>query len=248
MGDTHHLPAQSPDPLTGLETKLGYSFRDRAYLILALTHRSFAFEISDQNPHHNEALEFLGDAVLGFLISARIFRRFPQLDEGALSKIKAYLVSAVHLARFAEGLDLGSHLRISRNEEKSGGREKRAIMVDAFEAVIAAIYIDGGIEAAAAFVDRQMEGYIDALDIAQLTSGDFKSALQEKLHDLGLPEPVYELVKEIGPDHQKTFVIQVRVGEEVISEAAGKTKKEAQKEAARLALEHLTAKPGSEPS
>jgi len=236
------------DPLGELETRLGYAFRERSNLLIALTHRSYAHQLSDHSEHHNESLEFLGDAVLGFLISSRIFRRFPGLNEGDLSKIRAYMVSAVNLARFAESLDLGAHLRISRGEEKTGGRKKRALLVDAYEAVIGAIYMDGGVDAAAAFVERQMGAHLDSLDVRQLTYGDFKSALQERLHDLGLPEPQYRVVQEIGPDHLKTFVVQVLVGGETVSEASGKTKKEAQQAAARLAVEHFSSASGTQNS
>jgi ribonuclease III len=248
MCDNAKEPAQSRDPLGELESRLGYTFKERSSLVTALTHRSYAHQLSDHSELHNESLEFLGDAVLGFLISSRIFRRFPDLNEGDLSKIRAYMVSAVNLTRFAESLELGAHLRISRGEEKTGGRKKRALLVDAFEAVIGAIYMDGGVDAAAAFVERQMGAHLDSLDPGQLTYGDFKSALQEKLHDLGLPEPQYRVVHEIGPDHLKTFVVQVLVGGETVSEASGRTKKEAQQAAARLAVEHFSSSPGAKDS
>lgn len=233
---------ETPAPeasLHDLESRLGYSFKDPSLLLQALTHRSFANEHEGENLRNNESLEFLGDAVLGFIVSSRIFGHYPDLTEGELSKIKAYLVSAANLVRLAEGIHLGGYLRLSKGEEKTGGRSKRAIMVDTFEAIIGAIYLDGGVEAASSFVVRQTEEFLEGLDPRQLTYGDFKSALQEYLHNLGRPEPVYRVVNEIGPDHKKTFVVQVVIRDEVVAEASGRTKKEAQQSAARLALESL---------
>lgn len=225
--------------LDDLEELLGYSFQNRTLLAQALTHRSYVNEHEEEQLRHNESLEFLGDSVLGFLISSRIFQRYPELTEGELSKIKAYLVSAANLVKLAEGIRLGNFVRLSRGEEKTGGRSKRAIIVDAYEAIIGAIYLDGSVEAASNFVGRQIERFLEDLDIRQLTYGDFKSALQELLHNLGRPEPVYRVVDEIGPDHKKTFVVQVAVEGKVVAESSGKTKKEAQQSAARLALESI---------
>jgi ribonuclease-3 len=225
--------------LSELEDLLGYTFKNQALLFQALTHRSFVNEHEEDKLSNNESLEFLGDAVLGFLISARIFQHYPELTEGELSKIKAYLVSAANLIRLAEAIHLGDFVQLSRGEEKTGGRTKRAIIVDAYEAIIGAIYVDGGVEAASAFVGRQIGEFLEQLDPKQLTYGDFKSALQELLHNLGRPEPEYRVVNEIGPDHRKTFVVQVVIRGEVVAESAGRTKKEAQQSAARLALESL---------
>jgi ribonuclease-3 len=222
-----------------LEVIIGYSFRNKDLLLQALTHRSFVNEHEADKLRHNESLEFLGDSVLGFLISSRIFQNYPELTEGELSKMKAYLVSAANLVKLAEGIRLGEFVRLSRGEEKTGGRSKRAIVVDAYEAIIGAIYLDGGVEAASDVVNRQVEAFLEGQDLKQLTYGDYKSALQEHLHNLGRPEPVYRVVDEIGPDHKKTFVVQVMNRNEVIAESSGRTKKEAQQSAARLALESL---------
>jgi ribonuclease-3 len=238
MGEQPEGEACQGEPLEILEGRLDYRFRDQSLLLRALTHRSFVNEQESSGSIHNESLEFLGDAVLGFLVSSRIFNRCPDLNEGELSKIKAFLVSAVNLVHLAERIRLGDHLRLSRGEEKTGGRGKRAILADAFESVIGAIYLDGGVEAAAVFVDRQIGDFVDGVDLRHLTYGDFKSALQERLHHLGRPEPVYRVVDEIGPDHRKTFVVQVSVGDQVVAEASGRTKKEAQQAAARIALEN----------
>ncbi len=231
--------APRPPALPELENLLGYSFKNPNLLLQALTHRSFVNESEGEGLRNNESLEFLGDAVLGFLVSSRIFERCPDFTEGELSKIKAYLVSAANLIKLAEKIGLGDFVRLSRGEEKTGGRSKRAIVVDAFEAIIGAIYLDGGVQAAAQFVGRQVEEFLDELDLKQLTYGDFKSALQEYLHNLGLAEPVYCVVDELGPDHKKTFVVQVLVDGEVVAGSSGCTKKEAQQAAARLALENL---------
>jgi len=241
----------SGDSLRELEDLLGYRFTDRSLLVQALTHRSFVNEpggVSDagginndvkESLKNNESLEFLGDSVLGFIISARIFQLYPDLNEGELSKIKAYLVSAANLVLLAKKIRLGDFLFLSRGEEKTGGRTKRAIIVDAYEAIIGAIYLDGGVEAVSDFIERQIHTVLQDLDIRQLTYGDFKSALQEHLHNIGRPEPVYRVVDELGPDHKKTFVIQVLIDEEVVAEASGKTKKGAQQSAARIALEKI---------
>lgn len=226
-------------PLADLERRMGYRFKDRGLLLRALTHRSFVNEQEGGGLSHNESLEFLGDAVLGFLVSSRIFRRGPDLKEGELSKIKAFLVSAVNLVHLAERIGLGDHLRLSRGEEKTGGRGKKAILADALESVIGAIYLDGGVDSAAAFVNSLIGDFVEAIDLRHLTYGDFKSGLQERLHDMARPEPVYSVVDEIGPDHRKTFVVQVSVGNLIVAKASGRTKKEAQQAAARIALEGL---------
>ncbi len=239
MNDGPENPASGAESRTELESLLGYHFQDKTLLMRSLTHRSFVNENEGQGLRHNESMEFLGDAVLGFVISARIFDRFPDCSEGDLSKIKAYLVSAVNLLHLAEKIRLGDFLRLSRGEDKTGGRTKRAIVVDAYEALLGAIYLDGGIEAVAGFLERQLGTLLDSLDLHHLSYGDFKSALQERLHNIGKQEPVYQVVDEIGPDHRNVFVVEVVVGQEVIARSSGRTKKEAQQEAARLAIENL---------
>jgi ribonuclease III len=236
---TEQPPANANALQAQLEDLLQYSFKDPHLLLRALTHRSYVNDHEDESLQHNESMEFLGDSVFGFLISSRIYQCFPNLTEGELSKIKAFLVSAPSLLRLAEKMHLGDYLRLSRGEEKTGGRTKRAIVADAYEAIVGAIYLDGGIQAAADFVERQIAEVLDSLNLAQLTYGDFKSALQERLHNLGSPEPAYQVVNEIGPDHKKIFVVQVQVGGKIIAEGSGRTKKEAQQAAAQLALNSL---------
>ncbi|MEJ2109957.1 MAG: ribonuclease III [Acidobacteriota bacterium] len=225
--------------LEELEGLLGHHFSNRSLLTQALTHRSFVNESGSENLKNNESLEFLGDSVLGFVISAKIYQLFPDLNEGELSKIKAYLVSAANLVQLTKGIRLGEFIYLSRGEIKSGGRKKRAILVDAYEAIIGAVYLDAGVETVSDFIERQVQPVLRDLDIRQLTYGDYKSALQEYLHNTGRSEPVYRVVDELGPDHQKTFVVQVLVKDEIVAEASGKTKKSAQQSAARIALEKI---------
>lgn len=230
-------------PLRGefsaLERRVGYTFRDPGLLEHALTHTSRANEDVSGGVFDNESLEFLGDAVLGFAIADLLFRRFPSRDEGWKSKMKAALVSTSSLARLAEGLDLGEHLLLGRGEEKTGGRRKQALLADGYEALIAAIYLDGGIEQATGFIARQFEALLNEARAPTAAFHDFKSALQERVQSAGDPLPEYSVIGETGPDHHKMFQVQVRVGGKPMAEAVGRSKKEAEQEAARLALEQL---------
>jgi ribonuclease-3 len=226
------------DEFESLQQAIGYRFRDRGLLEHAMTHTSRANEDVSGGVRDNESLEFLGDAVLGFLIAELLFNEFPDRDEGQKSKIKAALVSTTALARLAEQLSLGDHLLLGRGEEKTGGRRKQALLADGYEALIAAIYLDGGIDHARAFVLRE---YDELIAEARLGSAgqDYKSALQELVQARNAPLPEYRLVGTLGPDHRKLFQVQVVVSGESIAEATGTSKKEAEQEAARLALEHL---------
>ena len=225
-----------------LERRVGYSFRDPGLLEHALTHTSRANEDVSGGVVDNESLEFLGDAVLGFAIADLLFRRFPNRNEGWKSKMKSVLVSTASLARLAEGLDLGQHLLLGRGEEKTGGRRKQALLADGYEALIAAIYLDGGVEHVTAFVARHFEGLITEARTPGSAFHDYKSALQERVQANGDPLPEYAVIAETGPDHHKQFQVQVRVGGHPIAEGVGKSKKEAEQEAARLALERLASK------
>lgn len=223
--------------LSELEQKIGYSFRSRALLDRALTHRSFANERVGENCQHNEALEFLGDSVLGFVVSAWLLERFPDLSEGKLSKMKAYLVSESRLVEIAEALDLGSYILLNRGEEKTGGRRKRALLADAYEALIGVLYIDGGITVAERFLRRELRQKLMGIDPASMIGADFKSALQEKLQAAGGPGPDYAVVEVMGPDHRRTFRVELRIGGRPVATGEGHTIKLAQQEAARYALE-----------
>src|SRR5215510_4440035 len=223
--------------LSELEQKIGYSFRSRALLDRALTHRSFANERVGENCQHNEALEFLGDSVLGFVVSAWLLERFPDLSEGKLSKIKAYLVSESRLVEIAEALDLGNYILLNRGEEKTGGRRKRALLADAYEALIGVLYIDGGIAVAERFLRRELRQKLMSIDPASMIGADYKSALQEKLQAAGGPGPDYVVVEVMGPDHRRVFRVELRIGGRAVATGEGHTIKLAQQEAARFALD-----------
>jgi len=223
--------------LSELEQKIGYSFRSRALLDRALTHRSFANVRVGENCQHNEALEFLGDSVLGFVVSAWLLERFPDLSEGKLSKMKAYLVSESRLVEIAEALDLGNYILLNRGEEKTGGRRKRALLADAYEALIGVLYMDGGIRVAEQFLRRELREKLMSIDPAAMIGADYKSALQEKLQAAGGPGPDYAVVEVLGPDHRRTFRVELRIAGRAIASGEGHTIKLAQQEAARSALE-----------
>jgi len=246
-----------------LERTLEYQFDDKSLLRLALTHSSLAHELesravangdsqpsgSAQQFRDNEQLEFLGDAVLGFVTSRLLFEKFPDFKEGQLSKLRAHLVSARYLIKVARHLQLGKFLLLGRGEERSGGRSKPALLVDALEAAIAAIFVDGGMDPARNFViETILKPELDRLgeDLERgLTVTDYKSALQELLQARGLGQPSYVLVSEAGPEHRKLFTLEVRInpqngpGPQYVSRAEGTTKKKAEQKAAQQALEHL---------
>jgi ribonuclease-3 len=230
------------ETLGPLEKRIGYQFRDLGLLEHALTHRSRAHEDASGGVIDNESLEFLGDAVLGFAIADMLFVRFPTHSEGYKSKVKAGIVSAAALTRIAESIDLGRYVLLGRGEEKTGGRQKHAILADSFEALIASIYLDGGIEAARAFIASCFGPLIaeagDQAAEATFTE-DWKSALQEWLQATGRGLPHYRLAAAEGPDHRKRFEIEVLVGGVVAGRATGRSKKEAEQQAAKEALAAL---------
>jgi ribonuclease-3 len=205
-----------------------------------MTHTSRANEDVSGGVADNESLEFLGDAVLGFIVADLLFREFPDCDEGEKSKMKAMLVSTATLARVAERLGLGDHLLLGRGEEKTGGRRKQALLADGCEALIAAMYLDGGIEQSRAFIVRELGGFIDDLRRDGVSAQDYKSTLQELVQGRNRPLPEYRVVGAAGPDHQKLFDVEVLVAGEPLARATGPSKKEAEQEAARLALSRLT--------
>ena len=225
--------------LRDVEARLRYRFRDRGLLEHALTHKSRAAEDPSGGVVDNESLEFLGDAVLGFVIADFLYREFPDYSEGPKSKAKASLVSTATLAGISARLGLGDDLLLGRGEAKTGGRAKPALLADVLEAVIAAIYLDGGIEPARAFIDLAWRPLIGAVRQTTTLGGDHKSALQEWLQAAGRALPAYRIALETGPDHEKRFHVDAVVDGAVVASGTGKTKKEAEQEAARLALASL---------
>jgi ribonuclease-3 len=253
------------DDFSELESALDYRFSDPQLLRQALTHSSLAHEIETRaavdashnggiehaSAPDNEQFEFLGDAVLGLVTSEVLFHRFPNYREGSLSKMRAHLVSAKHLVKVARTLQLGRYLLLGRGEERSGGRSKPALMADGLEALIAAIYLDGGMKPA----QKVIESFILEPELQRLEGSrsidehftDFKSALQEWVQAKGYAQPLYSVVTESGPEHRKLFTMQVRILEQgaqeplYVATAEDSTKKKAEQQAARIALEHLRA-------
>ncbi len=229
--------------LEALEERLGYRFRDKELLRRALTHKSHTYETGGEvclARASNEQLEFLGDAVLGLAVSDALVARLPELNEGTLSKLKAGFVNALHLCAVARELGLGEFLLLGRGEELSGGREKRALLADALEAVIAAIYLDGGYEAAKQFVLTRVTGDLEGLPDAEDNGiKDYKGELQEYAQSAGLPQPRYRLAGSQGPEHAKVFRVEVRIGDAWSAAGEGTSKKIAGQAAARALLERL---------
>ncbi|HVZ16670.1 MAG TPA: ribonuclease III [Terriglobales bacterium] len=248
---------KAPD-LNKLEDALGHNFRDRSLLELAITHSSFARELESQhaakgeevNIGDNEQLEFLGDAVLGLVTSQELYQRFPKFQEGQLSKLRAYLVSEKHLIVAAKRLKIGRYLRLGRGEEMSGGRNKTALQVDSLEALMGAMYLDSDLETPRKFIlDKIIGAEIRKLGRRKadtpLPVTDYKSALQESAHAAGFVQPAYAVVREQGPQHNKTFTIEVRLRRtdknraEYVAQADGTTKKKGEQAAAEAALKYV---------
>lgn len=219
--------------LVRLQKELGYTFSDPAILLRCLTHVSYK---RGKNDLHNEVLEFLGDAVLDLAVSDLLMRRFPDKSEGDLSRMRAGLVNSSVLAQKGATLKLGPLLRIGKGEERSGGRSKNSILAGAFEALLGGVYWDGGYEAARRVVERYF-----APDIKEKRLGqqDFKTRLQEISQMLFHAPPVYRLVSESGPDHEKRFLTEIDVGGKILGKGEGRSKKQSEQEAAKLALREL---------
>lgn len=233
--------------LEELEATLGQPFIRRELLQQALTHRSFVAEHgahgSETLAGDNERLEYLGDAVVGLVTADSLYRLYPELPEGALTRLRGALVSRRHLAEVAQELELGKHLRLGRGEDRSGGRAKTALLANAMEATIGAVYLDAGLEAARKLIDSRVISPTVTSLREQLTTGtgvgDFKSALQELLQARREGQPVYRTTAETGPDHRKRFFVEVRAGGEALAEGSGPTRKIAEQDAARRAMERL---------
>lgn len=210
-----------------LEKAIGLKFRRPELLRTALTHRSYAAEHGVQD---NERLEFLGDSILSAIVCADLYARYPNSDEGRLSKLKSTLVARKTLAEWARKLGLGRHVRMSRGEEATGGRQRESILANCFEAIVGAIYLEAGFEKAQAFVRRRLAG-------TQVKMEDYKTMLQEKIQRRYQITPTYHVVNQTGPEHNKTFEVEVWVKERRLGRGVGRSKKEAEQAAAAEALE-----------
>lgn len=220
-----------------LEKKLGYSFQDRALLETALNHSSYANENRAAGFESNERLEFLGDSVLGQIVASYLFLTYPKMPEGQMTRLRAELVCEQSLHSVAQKLELGRYIKLGRGEEHTGGRQRESILADAVEAVIAAMYLDGGIEVSRRFIGTYILSGFEAEEIHTVT--DYKTALQEHIQRKAGQTLIYELVSESGPDHRKTFTMRVALNGRSIGEGSGRTKKEAEQNAARAGLEAL---------
>lgn len=215
-----------------LEKRLNYTFKDKQLIIEALTHKSY------KKPYNNERLEFLGDAVLDLIVGEYLFNKFPNSNEGFLSKIRASLVNESGFTLLAQAIDLGSYIFLSPAEENNNGRKKPSLLSNAFEAIVGAIYLEGGLQTAKKIAVALLEEAYPQIDLQSL-SKDYKTALQELTQATHGVTPSYELLSSCGPDHKKEFEIAVILDNTTIATAKGKSKKEAQQKAAQIALETL---------
>lgn len=219
---------------------IGYRFTDETLLERALTHKSYFNEIPDKSLGHNEKLEFLGDAVLDLCLSHTLFEEFKDLDEGHLSKIRASLVNEASLTDLAKKLELDQNLRMGKGELNSGGREKPRLLASVFEAFIGAFYLDAGFARTHQLINELFAHELKQVDLENHFTTDYKTRLQEKTQEMHKETPVYEVIKETGPDHDKTFFIKVSINGINLGEAQGRSKKQAEQAAAQQALERLS--------
>ncbi len=224
------------EKLREVAAKLGHDFKDIHTLRDALTHKSLANERPNLAPRDNERLEFLGDALLGLVTSALLYERFPDAPEGELTRRRADLVCEAGLEAIAEELALGDALRLGKGEERSGGRDKPRLLSSAVEACLAAVYVDGGLDAAVEVAKRLMTPRIDD---RRPGASDFKSRVQEVVQGRGEPTPVYRVVSVEGPDHERSFTVEILVGDRVLGRGEGRSKTEAEQVAAEEAMSAL---------
>lgn len=224
------------------EKKLGYRFKDRSLLIQALTHSSYAYENPQNVESDNETLEFLGDSVLGLVIADYLCTIYPHTSEGELSKLKSSAAKTSSLSSFSKKIKLDKNILLGKGEEKSGGRKKKTILAGAFEAVVAAIYLDGGLDAARNFLHTLLDSLFKKIRAHSHSINNYKSALQEYLQKENLPAPVYKTITTIGPDHKKNFVVEVFFEKESLAKAKGNSKKQAEQKAAQKALKNFLGK------
>lgn len=235
-------PVSTPAPLQDLEAQIGYKFEQPEILERALTHKSLPNESlpAAHSRGHNEPLEFLGDAILGYVTSDFLFHNCPGAPEGRLSRLKNHLVSAAHLHEVARGMGLGEYLRLGKGEELSGGRNKPTLLANSLEALIAALYLDGGLDAARRFIEQHVltPASIEEIEAAA-TPLNSKSALLELAHARRMPLPRYVVVEESGPQHAKVYTVEARLGPEATGQGVGSTLKQASQRAAQCVLERL---------
>lgn len=220
-----------------LQEKLGYRFNDRALLLTALSHSSYANENKNAGLMSNERLEFLGDSVLGQVVSSHLYLSYPKMPEGNMTRLRAELVCEQSLFTVAKTLDLGKHIRLGKGEEHTGGRERESILADAVEAIIAAMYLDGGLSVAKRLIDEHILSKLNGMEIHSIS--DYKTALQEHVQRRSGQTLSYELLSESGPDHKKSFTMQVFLNGRPLGTGVGHTKKEAEQNAAKNGLEEI---------
>jgi len=225
--------------LSVLEERLGYSFGDPALIGQALVHSSYANEKGPRHLSSYERLEFLGDAVLQLIISDYLYARYPDFPEGELTKLRSRIVCEATLVACAKALGLGEYMSFGRGEEMTGGRERASILADCFEAVVAAIYLDGGMSSARSFVLRNMERKVMDAVMGKIFI-DYKTRLQEVIQARKITQIRYQVVGEQGPDHSKTFEMHVLINDQVVGTGSGRSKKEAEQMAAKMALERVS--------
>lgn len=237
------MPSRSEIKLARFENKIGHEFKNKELLVQALTHSSFAYESQSEEIKNNEVLEFLGDSVLGFVVTDYLYGAFPGLSEGELSKLKASVSSTTALCLFAREIRLSQIIYLGKGEDKSGGRKKKTILAGAMEALIAAIYLDGGMEAAKRFVLRFTKNFFKKVEVDKFHVNNYKSALQEYFQkERNASAPVYKTLRSKGPDHQKRFVVEVTADNITLAKAKGSSIKDAEQKAAQRALKNIMGK------
>ncbi len=230
------------DPYAELERRLGYRFRKRKYLIEAITHRSYARGVRNDEVESYERIEFLGDSVLGMVVTAHLYDKYKGHREGNLTKMKATLVNEKSLSQVARSIGLGEFISLSPEEDHGGGRDRRSILSDACEALFGAVYLDGGLRAATQLVNRLIIDHMDSF-LSDRSQINFKGELLEHYQGMGMGMPRYETTAEAGSDHDKLFNVQVKMEGKPIGHGSGKSKKDAEQAAARAALKHLNLVP-----
>ncbi len=224
--------------LEKFEKKIGYKFKNKALLNQALTHSSYAYE-SQKNLKDNEVLEFLGDSVIGFILCDFLYKNFQDLSEGELSKLKSAAASTNALTVFSKNIGLHKRIMLGKGEIKSGGRKKKTILAGVFEALVAGLYLDGGLKAVRRFLEKHFRDFFEKIDMDSFLINNYKSALQEHLQKENLPNPTYKTIKTTGPEHNKKFTVEVSSHHHILGKASGFSKKEAEQKAAQKAVKNL---------